>query len=100
MNRVFLTDRYAAPQIVLLHNLSMFFVWSGVFFLVLRFLEVGPVAELSWWWAALPFGLAFLWFEVFESMLGFDRRLREGEELEELRRRRIAERFKSVRKDN
>lgn len=72
----------------------MLFVWSGVFFLALRFLEVGPVAELSWWWAALPFGLAFLWFEVFESMFGFDRRSREGEEIEELRRKRVAERFK------
>ena len=73
----------------------MLFVRSGVFFLALRYLEVGPFAELSWWWAVLPFGLAFLWFEVFESMLGFDRRSREGEEIEEIRRKRIADRFKT-----
>ena len=77
----------------------MILVWSGVFLIALKLLAVGPFAELSWWWVALPFGVAFLWFEVLESALGFDRRSRQSDEIDEARRKRIAERFRPV-KDN
>jgi len=77
----------------------MILVWSGVFLIALKLLAVGPFAELSWWWVALPFGLAFLWFEVLESALGFDRRSRQNDEIDEARRKRIAERFRPLEDD-
>jgi small Trp-rich protein len=77
----------------------MILVWSGVFLIALKLLAVGPFAELSWWWVALPFGVAFLWFEVLESALGFDRRSRQSDEIDEARRKRIAERFRPVKDD-
>ena len=78
----------------------MILVWSGVFLIALKLLAVGPFADLSWWWLALPFGVAFVWFEVLESALGFDRRSRQNDELEEARRKRIADRFRSVAEDS
>jgi small Trp-rich protein len=77
----------------------MILVWSGVFLIALKLLAVGPFAELSWWWVGVPFGLAFLWFEVLESALGFDRRTRQKDELEEARRQRIAQRFRPTKSD-
>lgn len=35
----------------------------GVLLLVARYAEFGPFATMSWWWVALPFGLAVLWWE-------------------------------------
>jgi small Trp-rich protein len=35
----------------------------GVLLLVARWAEFGPFATLSWWWVALPFGLAVAWWE-------------------------------------
>ena len=55
---------------------------------VLRYFEVGPFAGLSWWWIAGLFGLAFVWFEFIERMLGLDKR-KEHKEAEKARRDRI-----------
>lgn len=41
---------------------------------VLRWFEIGPFAQLSWWWIVALFGVALLWFEVFERLLGLDKR--------------------------
>ena len=59
----------------------------------LRFLEIGPFAALSWWWIAALFGVAFVWFEYIEKMLGRDKR-RAHDESEEARRKRVASTFK------
>jgi small Trp-rich protein len=40
----------------------------------LRYFEVWRFAELSWWWIVGLMVLAFAWFEVFEPMLGLDKR--------------------------
>ena len=70
-------------------------VWIGVLLVALKAFEVGPVATLSWWWTLAPFALAFVWFEVFEFRLGFDRQQRESSEWEERRRQRIREQLGS-----
>ena len=59
---------------------------------VLRYLEIGPVANLSWWWIAALFGVAFIWFEFIERMLGLDKR-KAHEELEQARKDRIKQAF-------
>jgi small Trp-rich protein len=58
-----------------------------------RFFEIGPFAELSWWWIAALFVAAFLWFEYIEKMLGRDKR-RAHDESDAARRKRVASSFK------
>jgi small Trp-rich protein len=52
---------------------------------VLRFFEVWPFAELSWWWITGLMVVAFIWFEFIEKMLGLDKR--KAHDLDEKRRR-------------
>ena len=40
----------------------------------LRYFEVWRFADVSWWWIVGLMAFAFLWFEVFEPMLGLDKR--------------------------
>jgi small Trp-rich protein len=40
----------------------MFFLLIGVIGLLLKYLEIGPVATLDWWIVLIPFGLAVLWW--------------------------------------
>jgi small Trp-rich protein len=75
-------------------EMSMYLVWFGAAFAVLKWLEVGPVADWSWWWVIAPLGLAFLWFEFFERLFGRDRRQVEMAEYERKARERVAETFK------
>lgn len=34
----------------------------GVLLILLKFLEIGPVATWSWWWVLSPFSLAAAWW--------------------------------------
>ncbi len=40
----------------------------------LRYFEVGPFASLSWWWIVALFGVAYIWFEFIERLLGLDKK--------------------------
>ena len=40
----------------------MYFLGLGLIFLLLKYLEIGPVATLSWWWVLTPFALAVAWW--------------------------------------
>lgn len=40
----------------------MFFLMVGVLGLLLKYLEINPVASLSWWIILSPFGLAVAWW--------------------------------------
>ncbi len=40
----------------------MLFLLIGVAGIVLKYLEMGPVAALSWWVVLSPFGLAVVWW--------------------------------------
>lgn len=39
----------------------------GVLLLVARLAEWGPFADLSWWWVALPFAAAVLWWNFADN---------------------------------
>jgi small Trp-rich protein len=60
---------------------------------ILKYLEVGPLANLSWWWIAGLFLVAFIWFEFVERMLGLDKR-KAHEQLDKARQERINRTFK------
>ena len=40
----------------------MLFLFIGVIGIVLKYLEIGPVATLDWWVVLIPFALAVLWW--------------------------------------
>lgn len=60
---------------------------------VLKYLEVGPLTAMSWWWIAGLVGVAFIWFEFIERMLGLDKR-KAHEQLEKARKERMKKTFK------
>lgn len=64
---------------------------------LLRFLEIGFFADLSWWWIVGLVVVAVLWFEVFEKMFGLDRK-RAHESLEQAREERKQRTFGSDKK--
>ena len=58
----------------------------------LRYFEVWRFANLSWWWIAGLMGVAFLWFEFIEPMLGLDKRKAHNED-EKRRQDRVKQSF-------
>ncbi|MDO8448245.1 TIGR04438 family Trp-rich protein [Rhodoferax sp.] len=40
----------------------MYLLGLGLILLVLKYLEIGPVAAWAWWIVLAPFGLAILWW--------------------------------------
>ncbi len=71
----------------------MILVWTGVILVVLKFLDVGPLIEVSWWWILAPLAVAFVWFEWIEKLVGMDRRNVEHIEWEKRRKERVSEQF-------
>jgi small Trp-rich protein len=66
----------------------MYLLWIGVAFIILKVLEVGPFAELSWWWVVTPLALAYIWFEIFERRLGLDKK-KAFDEMDKHKQKRI-----------
>lgn len=59
---------------------------------VLKYLELGFFANLSWWWIAGLMAAAFIWFEFIERMLGLDKR-KAHEQMEKMRAERVSKAF-------
>ena len=47
--------------------MAMYFLLLGVVGLLLKYLEIGPVAILSWWLVLLPFALAAAWWSLADA---------------------------------
>ena len=45
----------------------MYLLLIGLVGLVLKYLEIGPVATLSWWVLLIPFALAVVWWAWADS---------------------------------
>ena len=45
----------------------MYLVGLGVISLVSKYLEIGPMASLSWWWVLSPFAAAVAWWAWAEA---------------------------------
>jgi small Trp-rich protein len=59
---------------------------------LLKYLELEFMANVSWWWIIGLMGVAFLWFEFFERMLGLDARS-SHEQLDKARKERVKKAF-------
>ncbi len=66
----------------------MWLLWPSFALLALRYFEVGWFAKLSWWLVAVPFALAFIWFEFIEKRLGLDKK-KVMDEMEALKKERL-----------
>lgn len=51
----------------------MLFLGLGIILLVMKYLEVGPVAAWSWWGVLSPFALAVAWW-AWADMSGYTKR--------------------------
>jgi small Trp-rich protein len=45
----------------------MYLLGLGLIFLVMKYLEIGPVATWDWWYVMAPFGLAVVWWAWADS---------------------------------
>ncbi len=54
----------------------MLFLGVGIVLLVLKYLEIGPVATMSWTLVLAPFGLAVAWWS-FADWSGYTKRKQE-----------------------
>ena len=52
----------------------MFLIILIVVLSLLRYFEISIFADLSWWWIGALLAVTVLWFEVFEKMLGLDKK--------------------------
>ena len=65
----------------------MGFMFVGIVLLLLKIAEIGPVADWSWVWVLLPFGLAVAWWGFADSTgLTQRRAIRKMDERKEKRR--------------
>lgn len=71
----------------------MYFLGLGVILLVLKYLEIGPVAAWSWWWIFAPFALAVAWWAWADSS-GYTKR--KAMEREDTRRQARIDRNKEA----
>ena len=47
----------------------------AIIILLLKLAEIGPVANWSWFWVLIPFGVLALWWNVITPMIGWDKKV-------------------------
>ncbi|AMM26117.1 TIGR04438 family Trp-rich protein [Variovorax sp. PAMC 28711] len=57
----------------------MWFLMLGLLGVALKYLEIGPVATLSWWVVLIPFALAIAWWSYADASGYTKRRVIERE---------------------
>ena len=65
----------------------MLFLLIGIVLLALKLLEIGPVANLAWWWVLSPFPVAIAWW-AWADASGYTKRKAMNRE-EERKQKRI-----------
>ena len=48
-----------------------------VILLLMKLMEIGPVAKWSWIWVLTPFVLLMLWWNVITPLIGWDKKVAE-----------------------
>lgn len=71
----------------------MYFLGLGLVLLVMKYLELGPVAQWSWWLVLAPFVLAVVWW-TWADKSGYTKR--KAMELEDKRRDQRRDRIKQA----
>lgn len=63
--------------LLLIFEVCMFLAVIAVIILLMKIGEVGPVANWSWFYVLLPFGLLAFWWEYLSKWVGWDKRTAE-----------------------
>lgn len=71
----------------------MYLLGLGLVFLVMKYLEIGPVAAWDWWIVLAPFGMAMLWW-AWADTSGYTKR--KAMEREDARRKDRIERNRAA----
>lgn len=66
----------------------MYLLLLGIVMLLLKFMEMGPVAKLDWWQVLIPFGLAAAWW-AWADWSGYTKR-KAMEQMENKKKERLA----------
>ncbi len=72
----------------------MYLLLLALLLTVLRYLEVGFVANWPWWWILLPYGLTALWW-AFADSIGYSKR-KAAEKMEQRKRERVEKQRKEL----
>lgn len=72
----------------------MYLVLLGVVFVVLKFMEVAPVADWAWWIVLTPFGLALLWW-MYSDATGLTKK-REMDKMDDRKEQRRRKAFAAL----
>jgi small Trp-rich protein len=65
----------------------MYLLAVGIALLLMRYLEIGFMAGVSWWWVAVPFGLTVAWW-AWADTTGYTKR-KEVEKMDQKKKDRI-----------
>jgi small Trp-rich protein len=65
----------------------MYLLAVGIALLLMRYLEIGFMAGVSWWWVAVPFGLTVAWW-TWADTTGYTKR-KEVEKMDKKKKDRI-----------
>lgn len=72
----------------------MYLLGLGLIFLVMKLMEIGPVAAWSWWWVLTPFGLAALWWQ-WADWSGYTKR-KEMEKMDAIKAERLRQQRQAI----
>ncbi|GAO21209.1 hypothetical protein ALISP_4481 [Alicycliphilus sp. B1] len=70
-----------------MEDVAMYALLLGVLLMLLKYLEIGPVANWSWWWVLSPFAVAAAWW-AWADATGYTKR-KAMEKMEERKKNRI-----------
>ena len=59
---VFTVDGLQTKARMTLGEAIMYALLLGILLILLKYLEIGPVAAWSWWWVLSPFAVAVAWW--------------------------------------
>jgi small Trp-rich protein len=66
----------------------MWLLGIGLLLILMKWNDFGPVGGWSWIWVVSPFILALIWFELFEPMLGLDKK-KAHDDVEKIKEERV-----------
>ena len=66
----------------------MLFLVVGVIMLILFFMDIAPISTLKWYWLAVPFILAWIWWDVIDPMFSLSKK-QEVKNFEERKKARL-----------
>lgn len=70
----------------------MYLLIIAIIILLLKVADIAPVADWSWFWVLLPFGLLMFWWEYLSKWIGWDKRTAEKKMAEDVKRQKEIQR--------